>query len=280
MNNDKAREYFSAYAEGTLEPGLAQSFEAKLKADGTLKAEYEQFQSTLEELNSLRFEEIEVPFDLNDRISAAIDKSIYDKKRAASPGWTTWLRNLAFGGLAAAAIFGAYFTVKMANGSTSMASVGTIASSSEQIQYSPTDQGIEMKYRPSESHKVTIRGGSDGDESVQVGRNGWVNELTNAQPSAAIFKVQIQGDTPESIVVVPGTQRSKVVTGQGSIVDLAKAVANRYDVPVILEVANPETEVSWNFGNGDAPSEAAKSLSGLAFSADMRETGVLSISDN
>ena len=69
MTNDKAREFFSAYHEGTLEPGLCASLERRLEGDASLQAEYAAFAETVESLNSMRFESVEIPAYLGDRIA-------------------------------------------------------------------------------------------------------------------------------------------------------------------------------------------------------------------
>ena len=53
MNHDKAREFFSAYYEGTLESGLRQQLEARFRADAHLKADYAAFVETIEALGEL-----------------------------------------------------------------------------------------------------------------------------------------------------------------------------------------------------------------------------------
>jgi hypothetical protein len=284
MNNEKAREYFSAYAEGSLDAGLAQSFEAKLKADAELRQEYDQFEATLKELDTLRFEKIEVPFDLNDRVSAAIDKSLYENKRTATPSWTMWLRNLSFAGLAAAALFGAVYTLNLNGGSvTNAGPIGEpvqVKPRIEQIQYSKIAGGVQMEYRPSEKHTVLIKGGAQGEETFNVSGRGWINELKNDQPNAAIFTVEVKGEQPPMIVVVPGTTRPTVKAGQGTLVELAKAVADFYGVPVVVKSASSAIELSWNFGTGSASQETSNALQGIPCSTDLRETGVLWIQDH
>jgi|GEM_PF-4063019 len=41
MNAPKAREYFSAYRDGSLDKGLKQALERKFQEDGLLRAEYQ-----------------------------------------------------------------------------------------------------------------------------------------------------------------------------------------------------------------------------------------------
>lgn len=287
MTNEKAREFFSAYSEGTLDAGLAQSFEAKLKVDAGLKAEYEQFESTLKELESLRNEEIEVPFDLNDRISAAVDKSIYDKKRTAQPAWTLWLRNLAFGGLAAAALVGGYLSIINRPGSGPIEAGPGIGQKNppapkniEQIEYKLSPNGVRMEYKPTDKHTVTIKGGSEGEKTFNVDSNLWLNRLTNDQLDSAVFTVEVKGEIPPTLVVVPGTQRTESVAGQGSILEMAKAAADKYGVPVIVKSNQSMSEISWDFTTEKDSHKAVQgALQNLPFMADVRE-GILFINDN
>jgi hypothetical protein len=283
MTNEKAKEYFSAYSEGTLDAGLRQSFEAKLKADSNLRAEYTQFEETLKELEFLRDESIEIPFDLNERISAAIDKSIYDRKRSAQPVWNVWLRNLGFAALAAAAVVGAYLSIN--SGNTTGPAIGGPGPVSptpqpiEQIQFRSSTNGVKMQYQPSDKHTVIIRGGVEGEKSVDVDARGWLNELKNDQPGSALFIVEVRGEQPPIIVIVPGKERTSVVVGHGSVAEMALAVADKYGVPVILRSSKAESEMNWNF-TADEPSKAAQeAFANLPFMVDTRD-GIVYIGDN
>ncbi|HTQ08499.1 MAG TPA: hypothetical protein VMI31_00360, partial [Fimbriimonadaceae bacterium] len=92
MTNEKAREFFSAYHEGTLEPGFRVSFEQKLKSDYAVRHEFESFVRAMEKLDALRDEEIEIPADLHDRITARLDRHLYERRKSATPSWSVWIR--------------------------------------------------------------------------------------------------------------------------------------------------------------------------------------------
>lgn len=286
MTNEKAREYFSAYSEGTLDAGLAQSFEAKLQADQTLRAEYEQFEATLKELESLRFEQIEVPFDLNDRVSAAVDKSIYDKKRTAQPGWALWLRNIAFAGLAAGAVFGAYLSINsgLGQGAQSVGNLGPLVPTTktiEQVEFSKTPKGVSLEYKPTEKHTVSIRGGDAGEQKFETGKELWLHELKNSQPDSALFEVNVQGEVPATIVIVPGTTRNEIEVSQGTVAVLAQEISDKFGVPVVLKTSKAQVEISWtSLDSSDALRTSEMALQNLnGVMADMRE-GILYIGDN
>lgn len=285
MTNEKAREFFSAYSEGTLDAGLAQSFEAKLKADETLRIEYEQFETTLKELESLRFEQIEIPFDLNDRISAAVDKSVYDMKRTAQPGWALWLRNLAFAGLAAGAVFGAYLSINRGGGEAPVEAgiaPGSKGSKTiEQIEFSKTPKGVSLEFKPTDQHTISIRGGDAGEQKFETGKELWLHELKNSQPDSALFEIDVQGEVPATVVIVPGTTRNEIEVTQGTVATLAQEIADKFGVPVVLKTSKAQVEISWTALDGsDALKTSEVALQNLnGVMADMRE-GILFIGDN
>ena len=81
MNIEKAREFYSAYHEGSLDKGLKQAFERQLETDAQVAAEFRLFKQAMEELSQLESEAIEVPSDLHDRISARLDLHILEQRR-------------------------------------------------------------------------------------------------------------------------------------------------------------------------------------------------------
>ena len=116
MNSNKAREYFSAYLEGSLDAGLRQSFERKLATDATVQAEYRAFVSVVEKLNALKDETIDVPYDLHETISSRLDRHVYDNKSKTTFALSGWWRSLALGGLATAAIIATIVSLKGGGG--------------------------------------------------------------------------------------------------------------------------------------------------------------------
>src|SRR5688500_10784952 len=99
MNASKAREFFSSYFEGTLDAGLRQAFERRLHTDAEIQAEYRAFERTMGQLSTLKDLEVEVPFDLHERISARVDLHIFEAKRAKGSPWIAMWKPLLIGGL-------------------------------------------------------------------------------------------------------------------------------------------------------------------------------------
>ena len=67
MNQSKARDFYSAYYEGTLDFGLTQAFERALTTEAEVKAEYEQFVRVMEDLKVCK-PLVEPPEDLHLKI--------------------------------------------------------------------------------------------------------------------------------------------------------------------------------------------------------------------
>ncbi len=86
MTLAKAKDYFSAYHEGSLDRGLKQAFETRLREDTQLQAEYRAFERTMKELEAFGCVEVEPPSDLHDKIAARLDKAIWDQKRQKNSG--------------------------------------------------------------------------------------------------------------------------------------------------------------------------------------------------
>src|SRR5687767_3235474 len=125
MNADKAREFFSSYFEGTLDAGLRQAFELRLETDAETQAEYRAFERSMGQLDTLKDIEIEIPYDLNEKISARVDRHIFEAKRTKGSPWLAFLRPMAIGGLAAAAIIGTVITMNNRSGGVQPAGLTT-----------------------------------------------------------------------------------------------------------------------------------------------------------
>ena len=104
LNHEKAREYFSAYHEGTLERGLKETFERALSTDAQVQAEYRAFERLMGSLESLKAEAPEPEFDLHEAIARRLDKHIYDEARRAKHPIFAWWKSAALGGLSPGSI--------------------------------------------------------------------------------------------------------------------------------------------------------------------------------
>ncbi len=284
MTNEKARDFFSAYYEGTLEPGLSVSLAQRLKADSTLSNEYASFARAMDQLGTLKFEEIASPDDLNEKISARLDRYIYDQKRSAKPALTIWLRNLGFGTIAAAAIIGAVISLRGGSSSTAPAGVfNPPAPASDKISYSVSPEGVTVKIAPATSKTIIVTDDKGVEKSREVAGDAThpevVNLLKNDGPNAAIFQIRALDDPSGSYVAIPGKVRTTVNAGEGTIVDLAQAMSNYFGVPVSLKAPRPAVKVAWTFASHNPVEEAGKAL-GPGFRVTLLQSDILQIEQN
>jgi len=278
MTQDKAREYFSAYYEGTLEPGLRQAFEHRLHSDSILQADYAAFTETMEELDLLPHEEIEIPMFLNDRIAARLEPE-RAKKRNRTPIWSVWLRGLAFGSLATAALAFAFISVNN-HDNVAKAALGD-PGSGDRVAFSSRGTGIVMDYHPAVERTVVVTSGFTGKEIKRftVDSDAPSQPFTNPQTSTALFQVQVLGQTGSTLIAVPGTEAHSEAGGDGSMTDFAVALADRYRTSVVVRVSDPSDHVAWKFSGTDVRRAADSALKDTPYMVDQRETGILNIMD-
>jgi len=279
MTQDKAREYFSAYYEGTLEPGLRQAFEHRLHSDSTLQADYSAFAETMEELDLLPHEEIEIPMFLNDRIAARLEPE-RARKRNQVPVWTVWLRGLAFGSLATAALAFAFISVNRPNGDIATAGFGDTGSG-ERVSFSNHGKGFRMDFHPSAERTVIVSSGVTGKEISRftVNSSAPAQPINNPQTGTALLQIQVQGQTGSTLVAVPGTQPQASTSGDGTLSDFAVALADRYRTAVVVRISDPTDHVAWKFEGTDVRRAADTALKDTPYMVDQPETGILNIMD-
>lgn len=280
MNSDKAKEYFSAYCEGTLDKGLRQQLESRLQSDPRLRSDLEAFQAMLGSLGALSQEMVAVPADLDEKIQARLDRHIWEKERAKPAPWFGWLRTLALSGLGALAIFGAINGIN-ARSNMSQAGIGPTAVQAPKNQLSAKWDGksVVLNYQPSGKQTVVVRA-ADGAELKRVQLDGaaWESDLQNPNAFAAVFSVQLENEAEDAVFVVPGYARTDVADGEGTLLDFCKGVADFYGHPVLVRVKDRMQSVNWSFvKNPSVLNAVTQSLPNKTFQAEMLEGQVISI---
>lgn len=284
MNQEKAKEFFSSYYEGNLEPGLTQALEQALKADSTLRDDYRDFEQTYEELGTLKYETIEVPFDLEDRIAARIDRQLYDRRNERQPAWTVWLRNLAVGGVGAVALLGAVLSVRKLNGAEANANIiaGLPQNAQDELTVDPApNHAATVHFQPSASETLTIRQGLNGAVRKQIQANGAdvATTLENPTASPATFELEATGDTRPTLIILPGATAVTARKGQGNMDAFAEALAGVYNVPVEVRTAYPAVNLNWDFKETSAADAAKNVLDISRYNIDWRANGLLVITE-
>lgn len=280
MNSEKAKEYFSAYCEGTLDKGLRQQLESRLQNDPRLRAELEAFQAMLAGLGVLASEKISVPADLDERIQARLDRHIWEKERAKPAPWFGWLRSLGIAGLGALAIIGTINGIN-ARSNISQAGIGPaeVQTPKDQLSAKWDGKSVVLNYQPSGKQSVVVRA-ADGTELKRVQLDGaaWESELQNPNRFAAVFSVHLANEAEDAVFVVPGRARTDVASGEGTLLDFCKGVADFYGYPVLVRVKDRMQSVSWSFvKNPSVLNAVTQSLPNKTFQAEMLEGQVISI---
>jgi hypothetical protein len=280
MNSEKARDFFSAYYEDCLESGIKQAFEQRLRADATLQADYAAFVETIEHLDALRHEEIEIPSYLSDRIATRLEQ-VQSKQKFGLPVWATWFRNAAFAGLAVAAIA---FALPMFHGNSRVSESGIAGggtSTVDQLVFKADGGDVVLNYQPSSKQTVVVSMPLSGKEIQRFNLDGQTlqSPIQNPGPNPALFKIEVLGDKTSSLIAVPGTGTLKAKSGEGTIQDLAVSLAGHYHVPVVIEAADITHHVTWSLAAADAITAADQAVANEGFSVDQRTGGLIKILD-
>jgi len=241
-----------------------------------LRREYDAFVRAMDQLDLMKFETIEVPADLHEKVSARLDKHIYDKKGKSAPLLGGWLRSLSFAGLAAVAIAGAFFALN-ARGNNPTSNILNV--SKDEITYSLTSDGVAIKVIAGSPKTISVlnEGKVLSQSVVGTAKDGEFRTLlTNSQANSSIFTIQISGAPGGTFIALPGTTRSSVGKGEGTVVDLAKAISDFYRMPVKLYAKMPTEQANWSFTSPDAVSESSKAV-GQNYTVTQIQGGMLEI---
>lgn len=284
MNLAKAKDYFSAYYEGSLDRGLKQSFEMGLREDAQLQAEYRAFVRTMQDLQALGHVEIEPPADLHDKIAARLDRIIWEEKREKAPalsmGW--WKGLLAVSAVAAGLVFA---FLEFGHSNTSQANIiGSFGSAADQFTFGAGDHEVTLSYPQVDHQTIIIKDAS-----------GLVKETDNLDHQPMDSKpLKNQGDSPQllsvetadqsvpvSYIAIPGKLRDSALSGKGTVKELAVALAGHYQKAVVVQARDDaDKDTSWDFSTGDAMAAAEGAVKPLNLSVSEKLSGVIMIQKN
>lgn len=261
MNAHKAREYFSAHYEGSLDRGLRESFERVLRADAQIQAEYRAFTRTMDQLSGLTEFSPEPPSDLHDRIMARLDLNAWEQKqRTRQPVFAWWKSAL----LAAAVIAVAAFGVIRAGQEAPLqpneaSSVSVPMPARARLEVKPIADGVQLNYPRVNEREVIIRD-ADGNEKERLHLlNQGIQDkpLTNTGEQAVLVEVVIEDS--HTWIALPGTGTPGPIAGEGDVRQLALDIANQCRIPVIIQ--GPAHELTtWTIDSSDAHRSAEEAL--------------------
>lgn len=278
MNRDKARDFFSAYADGTLDEGLKASLERSLQNDRELREEYESFRQIWDELHGLRFVTPDIPDNLHDRIRFRLEDHVEEVRQRSTPTWLVYLRNTAVAGLAAAALAFAAIGITQGGPTATAGFSGNL----NQLEARTADDGLWVSYHSSEARTLIVKDGLSGEElkRSQVQGRRWERLLKNDRPEAALFQVTALGDPTEMLVAVPGRRVQRERTGQGTLRQLARSVSDVYRIPVVIRGAVGDRQLKWTLDGSDPQASVVKTLGNTEYSVELRNGSMLWIVRN
>jgi hypothetical protein len=285
MNSEKAREFFSAYYEGSLDAGLVLALEQKFKTDSGLRYDYDAFASAFAELNTLRDEEIEIPVFLSDRIATRVEEARQQQRKPFVLWNLPWLRIAPYA-LASVAILGAVIGIASKGPVTQAGLFGSVFGAKNEID-PPTfkfdGSNVLLGYQPRGNHTVVISSGTTGNVIRTLNLEDSVAiepKLNNDNAGAEIFSIREDTATAQ-VVAVPGkVLDTSHPSGEGTLGQFALAIADYYHVPLLLENIPKDkldAKIKWTLDGIDAGKAANANLEQIHLSADLRADGMLSI---
>lgn len=283
MNPGKARDYFSAYYEGSLDRGLRVALETRLREDATLNAEYKAFTRTMRSLEAFGAIEIEPPADLHEKIAARLDRAVWEQNRDKRPAGFAWWKGLLGAAATAAVLFIGYIGFVKTSNSNQAGLIPVGGASEAQFRFTAQNGSVLLSLPAVPHETVTIHDSAghllgDPIELINQGINN--KPLTNEAEQAKLVSIDAdQG--PAAFLALPGKIRDTVTGGKGTVKDLAVAVASHYGIPVALEVKDDANQnVSWDF-NAVTPDDAASNaVKPLGLAVQMNSGGIILIEKN
>ncbi len=250
MNVNKAREYFSAYHEGSLDRGLCQSFERAMREDAQLQAEYRAFDRTMEELSKLSAVTVEPPDDLHEMIAARLDRQIWETKQTQKSGMAGWWRTLAIGAAAVAVLAIALFQANR-NNDPNKSQAGVIpelpVTPKSHVDISASTKGVTLTYVSAKDQTIVFND-ADGKEleRIMLKTNDRVmnKELANQGEHAMLISIKI-GDELPIWVALPGSAKGEFTNGSGTLKQMIQGIADSYQMPVVLNTDQADAAVTW-----------------------------------
>ncbi len=283
MNLNKARDFYSAYYEGSLDEGLKQAFERAMSLDAQVGAEYSQFVRIMEELKGMAIP-VEVPSDLHLKIRDRVDAHIQaaeSKSKAAS--WFFGWKPIAYGAVATVAIISAVVSISSFGNRSgvSTASVSPIVDTAPRLEV--RDGTLVLSVAAKEANTVSIVDHATGKTVFSQSLIGQRLEspLTNGAKHATVVNVRFSREFGQMTVGLPGKRiDSSLSSGKGTVEDMVRALAGMYAAPVVLSVPAGDQQVAWKFEGTDALSASADELKVLGLQAEVHSGGLVWISSS
>jgi hypothetical protein len=189
-----------------------------------------------------------------------------------------------FGGVAVLAIGAAMYTLAPRDNSGGISQAGILPSSNTttaDITYGDGQvrlviaNGLRLKLNvmvtDSDSGLVIYDGLLDG-----VNLN---NPLSNAKEDPAMLELTFGDQIDPLAVVLPGQRSAKVLSGDGTAIDMARAVAQCFQTPVLIRLKDRTIPMTWSFSPSMTSADLPASLGEQGAKLTLRSDGILVLSD-
>lgn len=273
MNINKLRDQYSDYYSGSLEPAMKEVFERQLSSDSNLREDYEQFVQAVSLLDSFDKDEIEVPHDLHETISARLDKYHYDVKQSQKVSfWSQWKLALA-GGVAVFAIVASILTLQPQKSTINNAGISV---SRPSLEFVYEDNKVELHVFSRGSEEIEVRNLTSGDlikEIALAAGETLESPIDNKTESPVVIQASVGQE--RLTIMMPGISDKAELSSNGSVMDCAKALAAHYRTPIIMRSGDFERQVEWDFNGIKDASELPAYLDTIGITASIRKDGFL-----
>ena len=258
MKPEKSIEYFSAYYEGTLEPVLKDQFESLLMSDALIAEQYAGFVDSIESLAVLADNRPEAPTDLHEIIMRKVDLNAYELKKSQSKFSFANLK-VGFIGLAASIALGAAFmALNPSNSKDSTASMIPGSSNALAVyaglSLEVVDGKVMMNLNSTMPETVTVSNAETGAQMKQYNlkaNQSLIAPILNELAEGSVASINTLNGADQLIIAIPAPSAERNISGEGSILEMAKAFANYSQKPVQLLMKDTSTPVRWKFVSND-----------------------------
>lgn len=281
MNLTKARDFYSAYHEGTLDEGLKQAFERALADDAEISAEYRQFVRIMDGLRTIA-RPVAVPSDLHLKIRERVDANINAQTAKSKAGWFFAWRPIAYGAVATAALIGVVASINNRQGSD----VSTAGFSAVSTDSAPTvvtkDGEARLLFASSSSNSVRVTEVATGRVVLNRTLAGQRldSPIKNFSDEPMVVSVGFAQHYQPMYIAVPGRQTIVTKEGAGTVLDLASAVAAMFKTVVVIEASSVDQKLDWKLDSPDVMVALREELKSLGLKAEVRENGLVWLSSN
>jgi hypothetical protein len=280
MNLSKARDFYSAYYEGTLDGGLKQAFERALEQDDQISSEYGQFTRIMQELGTVAAP-VEVPADLHLKIRERVDAGIAESQaKSRKANWFFAWKPIAYGAVATAAFIGVVSSISNRNEGTLATASLTPAVAETAPTLALVDGELRLQFSSMSPNMLTVTEAGSGRVLLNKSTLGVRidSPIKNVSSDPVLLSIGFATGFDNFYAAIPGTSSVLNQTGSGTVLDLMKAVSGMYGVQVVTSAIDVSKAVDWDLESSDAMTSIQEELKLLGLQAETRESGLLWIS--